>query len=157
MKKLLHTAIAVSIIIFIVTGCVAEAENSAISFVVLQPDQLPAAIETFLQENKYYEAAAVFQDDKFIYVVINRGAMPTDGYSVKINSIYNSKQGAKHMLRINVEYTNPDYDTQVKDTITYPYCVARINYMNLTDYTIEFHEDDRNIASITDDQIIVIK
>lgn len=157
LRKLLSIDLLAGIMLIIFLGCAVEATGDTLSFALAQPDQLPKAIDTFLEENKHYETAAVFEDAHYTYFVVNRGVMPTDGYDVNITNIYKTNNDDVPTIRVEVEYINPTIDQETKDILTYPYCVAKTNATDLSGYIIEFYENERLIASIEQNDIIRLK
>jgi hypothetical protein len=83
--------------------------------------------------------------------------MPTDGYDVNITNIYKTNNDHVATIRVEVEYINPTINQEINNTLTYPYCVAKTNAMDLSGYTIEFYENERLIASIDQNDIIRLK
>ncbi|MDK2903738.1 MAG: hypothetical protein PWQ93_1657 [Clostridiales bacterium] len=157
LRELLSIALLAGIILIISLGCAVEATGDMLSFTLTQPDQLPKAIDAFLEENKHYETVAVFEDAHYTYFVVNRGVMPTDGYDVNITNIYKTNNDHVATIRVEVEYINPTINQEINNTLTYPYCVAKTNAMDLSGYIIEFYEDERLIASIDQNDIIHLK
>lgn len=158
LKKLFALILTTGIVLLISLGCAVEATGDMLSFTLTQPGQLPKAIGAFLEKNKHYETAAVFEDAHYTYFVVNRGVMPTDGYDVNITNMYkttNNDHAA--IMRVEVEYLNPTINQEINNTLTYPYCVAKTNAMDLSGYIIEFYENERLIASINQNGIIHLK
>lgn len=156
MRKISLYALILSAIYMIAVGCSIQASSGISSFSIVQHDRIPQAISDFLAQNKHYETAAVFKDDKYMYFVINRGVMPTDGYDVAITDIHKAEDYTS-AIDVEVAYTNPSWDQEVHNVLTYPFCVAKIAIMDTPVSIIRFIEDERLIASLKEEDIIPIK
>ncbi|MFD1361220.1 protease complex subunit PrcB family protein [Lentibacillus salinarum] len=108
-------------------------EKTELSFQMIDPDEAPARVQTWLEKNRSEEAKKVFHADGKTYVIILLGQKSTGGYAVNIERMElakivspESKQG-KGTVNVTYHVTKPEEGSFNIQALTYPMAIAELN------------------------------
>ena len=87
---------------------------------------------TVVAERKEQPFKVTYSDNQYTYIIIGYGRQNHQGYSIKVNNLYETKNG----IYIKTEFQGPkEYSNS--ENVTYPYIVVKIQQ---TDKSVIFSE-----------------
>lgn len=107
-------------------------KTNDVDFTVVAESELPKEVSQIIEERKQGQFQVAYSDKENTYILIGYGKQKYDGYSIKVKSLYETKNN----ICVKTEFKGPDEYTST-ETTTYPYIVIKIEY---TDKNIVFSE-----------------
>ena len=107
-------------------------KTNDVDFTVVAESELPKEVSQIIEERKQGQFQVAYSDKENTYILIGYGTQKYDGYSIKVKSLYETKNN----ICVKTEFKGPDEYTST-ETVTYPYIVIKIEY---TDKNIVFSE-----------------
>ncbi len=99
--------------------------------------EVPAHINSMVQQQKKEERAAAYIAEDTVYLVVTRGEKPTGGYDVSVAGIEKTNIGQEgYSVDIYVEYKNPGPGQLVAQVVTYPHVIVKTDLMNVSRDTV---------------------
>ncbi|WP_016989128.1 protease complex subunit PrcB family protein [Flavobacterium sp. ACAM 123] len=83
----------------------------------------PNEIKMLQNDKKLKNKISVIDVQKSNFIILNMGKKNTGGYSIGIESAVETEAN----IIINVKESSPETGSMVTQSITYPYCVVKIN------------------------------
>ncbi len=83
----------------------------------------PNEIKMLLNDDKLKHKVSTNDVQQSNFVILNMGEKPTGGYSITVESVVETEKN----IVIKVKETNPEPGAMLIQSITYPYCVVKIN------------------------------
>ena len=103
-----------------------EKKIGDVDFSVLPVESIPDEITTIINERKEEIFKTTYSDKDNLYIIIGYGTQPTGGYSIKVSELYETKNG----IYIKTEFMGPSKSEEVTQTVTYPYIVVKLDYID---------------------------
>lgn len=116
--------------LYALTACSVETKDKKklgdIDFTVVPDENLPEELRKIIDERKGEVFKTTYNDQNDLYIVIGYGKQPTGGYSIRINELYQTKNG----VYVKTEFIGPSKNEEVPQTVTYPYIVVKMEYID---------------------------
>lgn len=90
---------------------------------IVLPDELPAEVQTWIEEAANDFAAQTMEYEGVLYLLITYGEKPTGGYDVEITNLVTEED----KLVVTAHFTEPGEDDIVTQALTYPYDLAMLD------------------------------
>lgn len=123
-KKLFLLILAV---LLITCGCtVTKSDNKTkrkIDYTITDYNQVPDEVKKVIDEKKAEKFSAVFSDPENTYILIGYGKKESEGYSIKLEEIYESDTN----IFVKTIFEGPEQQALEKEE-TYPYIIIKIEY-----------------------------
>ena len=121
--------------ILLINGCSVKKTDTDgrtdMDFTVVAKDDIPKELLTVIEEKKNEEFTMSYGDGEFLYIVEGYGKMPTGGYSIRVDEMYETTDE----IVIHTTLMGPKAGEAVNKMETYPYIAVKIEY---TDKNIVF-------------------
>lgn len=116
----------VAVIFTVMTGCGMENIDREkirdLEYIVLSEEQIPEEIfERIVEEYENFGRSAYICSDE-LYIVVCYGAQPTEGYSIEVNTLYESSNA----IIVETTLKGPSRQDKVEAEISYPYIVLKL-------------------------------
>ncbi|WP_215724825.1 protease complex subunit PrcB family protein [Eubacterium ventriosum] len=103
-----------------------------IDFTVVAEIEMPLEVKQIVEKRKEQPFKVTYSDNQYTYIIIGYGRQNHQGYSIKVNNLYETKNG----IYIKTEFQGPkEYSNS--ENVTYPYIVVKIEQ---TDKSVIFSE-----------------
>ena len=127
-KNRLLTGALILFLMIIVSSCgiekISRKKIKDIDFTVVAEIEMPLEVKQIVEKRKEQPFKVTYSDNQYTYIIIGYGRQNHQGYSIKVNNLYETEfQGPK-------EYSN-------SENVTYPYIVVKIQQ---TDKSVIFSE-----------------
>ena len=96
-------------------------KGQEVEFEVISDENVPKELKKIIDERKEKMFKTTFEDGDELYIVVGYGKQPTGGYSIRVNELYETKNG----LYIKTEFIGPSKNESVTQNVSYPYIVVR--------------------------------
>ena len=127
-KKILY--LAGLLIVLMLTGCVSRPQKTEkirdLEFTVMDKETVPDELKAAITENREMPFKLTFCDQGYMYIAEGYGPQPKSGYSVEVAGLYETENA----VYIHTNLLGPEKGEQTKDTITYPYVVVKLEYID---------------------------
>lgn len=80
-------------------------------------------IKMLLNDEKLKDKISESDVKQSNFVILNMGEKPTGGYSITVENVIETEKN----IEIKVKETSPESGAMLLQSITYPYCVVKIN------------------------------
>ena len=121
--------------ILLINGCSVKKTDTDgrtdMDFTVVAKEDIPKELLTVIEEKKNEEFTMSYGDGEFLYIVEGYGKMPTGGYSIRVDEMYETTDE----IVIHTMLMGPKAGEAVNKMETYPYIAVKIEY---TDKNIVF-------------------
>lgn len=113
----------------LVWGCVRQTDTSGklrdLEFTVLNKEAVPSEMSQVIEEKKEEPFQLSYGDQGVLYIAEGYGGQPTSGYSVEVNSLYETADA----VCIHTSLMGPEKGEETKEAVTYPYVVVQLEYI----------------------------
>lgn len=125
------TIILVTVFSFtMMTGCGIEEDEKKrindIEFTVVPEEKIPNELKTLINNKKKEEFIVSYGDKENLYIAVGYGEQPISGYSIQVKELYETKNN----IFINTEFIGPSKTEDVSQSITYPFIVVQMEYID---------------------------
>lgn len=112
-----------------IPGCVKQTDTSEklrdLEFTVLDKEAVPPELSGVIEEKKEKPFRLSYGDQGVLYIAEGYGGQPTSGYSVEVNSLYETEDA----VCIRTSLMGPEKGEETEETVTYPYVVVQLEYI----------------------------
>lgn len=112
------------------TGCKNEEGEiqkiKELDFTVVEEAGLPEELLKMINEKKSQPFKFSYGDDEYLYIARGYGSQKSGGYSVAVQELFL----ADNAIYFNTELIGPSKQDLVSQTITYPYIVVKIEFID---------------------------
>ncbi|MDD5934928.1 MAG: protease complex subunit PrcB family protein [Clostridiales bacterium] len=133
MKTMYKKITAITFIIILCLSCIGCSKGSNnvkklkdLEFTVVQDADLPEKLSKFIEEKKVNPCKFTYSNEDYLYIVQGYGTQKSGGYSISVNDLYLTENA----IYIKTNLIGPGKDDPVSQSITYPYIVVKIEYMD---------------------------
>ena len=135
-KNRLLTGALIFFLMIIVSSCgiekISRKKIKDIDFTVVAEIEMPLEVKQIVEKRKEQPFKVTYSDNQYTYIIIGYGRQNHQGYSIKVNNLYETKNG----IYIKTEFQGPkEYSNS--ENVTYPYIVVKIQQ---TDKSVIFSE-----------------
>lgn len=131
MKKSICKAVLAGMV-FLLAGCgigtIKEQKIRDVSYSIVRTEEIPKEVKEEIEASKKTEMWLSYADRKNgngnLYIVWGYGKQETSGYSIKVNSCYETRNA----LVIRTTLSGPEKENRVHKKSTYPYIVIKTAY-----------------------------
>lgn len=117
-------------ILLLLAGCAVTKSKTEklkdLEFTVVEKDSVPEELKAMIGEKKKEPFKLTFSDKGYLYIAQGYGAKETSGYSIEVKECYETENA----VYIHTGLKGPAKDEQVSDSITYPYVVVKLEYID---------------------------
>lgn len=110
-------------------GCTAEKSSTDklkdLEFTVLEETKVPEELMTKIREKKEAPFKITYADQGYLYIAQGYGARETSGYSIEVDSCYETANA----VYIHTNLIGPAKEEQVSQSVTYPYVVVKLEWI----------------------------
>lgn len=135
MRKIIMGILLV-VVLLITTSCTSLRENSEkskeLDFTVANYNNVPKEVQNIIDEKKEKPFKTTFSDMENTYIIIGYGQKQSEGYSIKINELYESDTN----VYVKTTFNGPD-SVDGRGVVTYPYIIIQVEYTGKTVKVIE--------------------
>lgn len=96
-----------------------------LDFTVVEQEDIPEELIKIIDEKKENPFKLSYANSNYLYIVEGYGKQQTGGYSIQINELYETDNA----IYIHTTLLGPSKDEQIEQAITYPYVVAKIEFL----------------------------
>ena len=96
-----------------------------LEFTVLDKEAVPPELSGVIEEKKEKPFQLSYGDQGVLYIAEGYGGQPTSGYSVEVNSLYETEDA----VCIRTSLMGPEKGEETEETVTYPYVVVQLEYI----------------------------
>lgn len=96
-----------------------------LDFTVVEQEDIPEELTKIIDEKKENPFKLSYANSNYLYIVEGYGKQQTGGYSIQINELYETDNA----IYIHTTLLGPSKDEQIEQAITYPYVVAKIEFL----------------------------
>lgn len=119
-------AAAFSMLLGVLTGCVAKVEETGklkdLEFTVVKEEDIPEEMQAMIEEQKVDAFQGTYEDRGYLYIVEGYGVQPTTGYSVEVTAVYETENA----VAVATTLLGPPKDEKFLEKETYPYVVIKL-------------------------------
>lgn len=133
MKGLHKKLVAITLILTLCLSCVGCSKGSNgvkklkdLEFTVVEDADLPDKLAKFIEEKKVNPCKFTYSNEDYLYIVQGYGTQKSGGYSISVNDLYLTENA----IYVKTNLIGPGKDEPVTQTITYPFIVIKIEYMD---------------------------
>ena len=112
-----------------ISVCVRQTDTSEklrdLEFTVLDKESVPSELSQVIEEKKEEPFQLSYGDQGVLYIAEGYGGQPTSGYSVEVNSLYETGSA----VCIHTSLMGPETGEETEETVTYPYVVVQLEYI----------------------------
>lgn len=116
-------------VLLCVAGCKGKGEEYAktgdVDFTVVEEADVPKELLDIIVEKKKEPFRLSYLTESALYLAIGYGEMPTGGYSISVEELYQAEEG----LCIRTKLSGPSKDEKVTAALTYPFIVLKLQPM----------------------------
>lgn len=113
-------------VVFLNTGCVSRPQKTRklrdLEYVIVDKDLIPSELQLLIEENKSMPFKLTYSEQGKLYIVEGYGTQPTTGYSVEVNSLYETENA----IYIDTNLLGPGKEEEIKEISTFPYVVVQL-------------------------------
>ncbi len=114
----------------LMTGCGMEEDEKEkvndIEFTVVPEENIPKELKTLIDNKKKAEFIVSYGDKENLFIAVGYGEQPIGGYSIQVKELYETKNN----IFIDTEFIGPSKSEDVSQTISYPYIVVQMEYID---------------------------
>ncbi len=114
----------------LMTGCGMEEDEKEkindIEFTVVPEENIPKELKTLIDNKKKGEFIVSYGDKENLFIAVGYGEQPIGGYSIQVKELYETKNN----IFIDTEFIGPSKSEDVSQTISYPYIVVQMEYID---------------------------
>ena len=88
----------------------------------MDKDLIPSELQLLIEENKSMPFKLTYSEQGKLYIVEGYGTQPTTGYSVEVNSLYETENA----IYIDTNLLGPGKEEEIKEISTFPYVVVQL-------------------------------
>ena len=92
---------------------------------MLDKESVPSELSQVIEEKKEEPFQLSYGDQGVLYIAEGYGGQPTSGYSVEVNSLYETGSA----VCIHTSLMGPEKGEETEETVTYPYVVVQLEYI----------------------------
>ena len=111
------------------SGCVSrygeDQKLRDLEFAVVDREDEPEELSAMIEEEKEHPFEMIYVDQGQLYIAEGYGEQPTTGYSVEVNSLYETGSA----VCIHTSLMGPEKGEETEETVTYPYVVVQLEYI----------------------------
>lgn len=112
-----------------VQGCVRQTDTAEkirdLEFTVMDKEAVPPELSGVIDEKKEKPFQISYGDQGVLYIAEGYGGQPTSGYSVEVNSLYETEDA----VCVHTSLMGPEKGEETEETVTYPYVVIQLEYI----------------------------
>lgn len=112
------------------TGCGMEEDEKEkvndIEFTVVPEENIPKELKTLIDNKKKGEFIVSYGDKENLFIAVGYGEQPIGGYSIQVKELYETKNN----IFIDTEFIGPSKSEDVSQTVSYPYIVVQMEYID---------------------------
>ena len=97
-----------------------------LEFTVVEDADLPQKLMSFIEQKKANPFKFTYSNEDSLYIVQGYGAQKSGGFSISVNELFLTENA----IYIKTNLIGPSKDEPVTQTITYPYVVVKMEYMD---------------------------
>ena len=97
-----------------------------IEFTVVPEENIPKELKTLIDNKKKGEFIVSYGDKENLFIAVGYGEQPIGGYSIQVKELYETKNN----IFIDTEFIGPSKSEDVSQTISYPYIVVQMEYID---------------------------
>lgn len=113
-------------VVLLNTGCVSRPKKTRklrdLEYVIVDKDLIPSELQLLIEENKSMPFKLTYSEQGKLYIVEGYGTQPTTGYSVEVNSLYETENA----IYIDTNLLGPGKEEEIKEISTFPYVVVQL-------------------------------
>jgi len=114
----------------LMTGCGIEEDEKEkvndIDFTVVPEENIPKELKTLIDNKKKGEFIVSYGDKENLFIAVGYGEQPIGGYSIQVKELYETKNN----IFIDTEFIGPSKSEDVSQTLSYPYIVVQMEYID---------------------------
>ncbi|MCI8669457.1 MAG: protease complex subunit PrcB family protein [Lachnospiraceae bacterium] len=114
----------------LMTGCGMEEDEKEkvndIEFTVVPEENIPKELKTLIDNKKKGEFIVSYGDKENLFIAVGYGEQPIGGYSIQVKELYETKNN----IFIDTEFIGPSKSEDVSQTVSYPYIVVQMEYID---------------------------
>ncbi len=114
----------------LMTGCGIEEDEKEkvndIDFTVVPEENIPKELKTLIDNKKKGEFIVSYGDKENLFIAVGYGEQPIGGYSIQVKELYETKNN----IFIDTEFIGPSKSEDVSQTVSYPYIVVQMEYID---------------------------
>ena len=116
--------------IFLFSACEVQDEDDKklrdIDFTVVPEANIPKELQAIIDDKKQEPFLVSYGDKENLYIAVGYGAQPTGGYSIQVEELYETENA----IWIDTEFIGPSKTEDVSQSVSYPYIVVQMEYMD---------------------------
>lgn len=120
-------ALLLIVVVLLVGGCTTIKSDTEkkrdLDYTVIDYNEVPEEVQKIIDEKKEEPFHAAYSDKESTYILIGYGEKKADGYSIKLDEIYESDTN----IFVKTTFMGPD-EAPGSEEITYPYIIIKIEY-----------------------------
>lgn len=129
MKKLV-ICILVIVSIIGLTSCKVDTECKDklrdLEFTVVENVEVPDELKSMIEEKKMQPFKISYNNGEFLYICEGYGEQKTGGYSIQVNSVYETENG----ICFDSTLIGPSKSDAVTQVLSYPYVVIKLEMID---------------------------
>ena len=114
----------------LMTGCGIEEDEKEkvndIDFTVVPEENIPKELKTLIDNKKKGEFIVSYGDKENLFIAVGYGEQTIGGYSIQVKELYETKNN----IFIDTEFIGPSKSEDVSQTLSYPYIVVQMEYID---------------------------
>lgn len=126
MRKIMLAFLFLAVSLLVI-GCSATKEDTEkkrdLDYTVINYNEVPEEVQKIIDEKKEEPFSTTYSDLESTYILIGYGKKQADGYSIKLDEIYESDTN----VFVKTTFMGPDEAPGSKE-VTYPYIIIKIEY-----------------------------
>ena len=99
-----------------------------LEFTVVENADLPEKLIAHIEERKANPFKFTYFNDDYLYIVQGYGAQKSGGYSISVDELFL----ADNAIYIKTNLIGPEKNEPVTPTVTYPYVVVKLEFIDKT-------------------------
>lgn len=112
------------------TGCKGTDEEikklKDLDFTVVEEADIPEELLSMINGKKVQPFKFSYGDDEYLYIARGYGSQRSSGYSISVHDLFL----ADNAIYFKTEFIGPSKQDLVSQTITYPYIVVKIEFID---------------------------
>lgn len=124
MRKIIMALLLVTVI---TSGCTIVENDTRkqreVDYTISDYNEVPKEVQQIVDERKEEKFQTTYTDMENTYIIIGYGKKNADGYSIKLDEIYESTTD----VFVKTTFSGPDEVPENKE-VTYPYIIIKIEY-----------------------------
>lgn len=129
MKKLVMCILVIVSIIGL-TSCKVDTECKDklrdLEFTVVENVEVPDELKSMIEEKKMQPFKISYNNGEFLYICEGYGEQKTGGYSIQVNSVYETENG----ICFDSTLIGPSKSDAVTQVLSYPYVVIKLEMID---------------------------